>query len=112
MSQARDTQEHLSIVVVHDDDERVRVKLDGILDHHTAAELARRVEEAAAPSARVILDLEGIAFCDSLGLNTVITLWKRARAGGGELVLTRPPALMRDLLSSTGLDTHITIEPS
>ncbi|MFI0370047.1 STAS domain-containing protein [Actinomadura sp. 1N219] len=56
---------------------------------------------------RVVLDVGGVGFCDSSGLNALIVLWKAARAAGGRLVLARPERRFRTIIERSGLDRHL-----
>lgn len=76
--------------------------LTGELDLNTATDLYRAVKDALSAYPTTILDLTGVTFCDSSGLNTLIRLRSRARAAGGRLVLAAPPRQMLRLLTVTG----------
>ena len=55
----------------------------------------------------VVLDVGRVSFCDSSGLNAMITLWKAAHGSGGELVLARPERRFRTIIERSGLDRHL-----
>ncbi|MEU4040036.1 STAS domain-containing protein [Streptomyces collinus] len=86
--------------------------VNGPLDHTTAAILDRTVEDALRRHATVILDLTGVTFCDSSGLNTLIRLHRGAHSIGGQLALAAPPAQMMRLLTTTGADRIFPIHGS
>lgn len=52
---------------------------------------------------RVALELSGVRFCDSSGVNAFVRGWKRASALDGELVLVAPPPRVADYLKMTGV---------
>jgi anti-anti-sigma factor len=63
----------------------------------------RALSAAAAPGSRVIVDLEGLAFIDCSGLSAMVSAWKQARQGGGDLWLAAPQQPVLRLLSLTDL---------
>ena len=79
----------------------VVVALYGELDKTHAGWLARALSAAAAPGARVIVDLEGLAFIDCSALSAMVSAWKQARQAGGDLRLAAPQQLVLRLLSLT-----------
>lgn len=74
----------------------------GELDLNTAEILHRTVADALADQRTAILDLTGVTFCDSSGLNTLLRLRRRTQEAGGRLVLAAPPPQMLRLLTVTG----------
>ncbi|MEU3465656.1 STAS domain-containing protein [Streptomyces sp. NPDC006733] len=83
--------------------------LAGDLDLHTAPVLYPTVGDALSNHSTVILDLAGVTFCDSSGLNALIRLHRRAREAGSRLVLVAPPQQMLRLLSITGASRIFTL---
>lgn len=68
--------------------------LSGELDHDTAEPLREALARHTGPEAeRVVVDLSGLTFCDSTGLNVLLHARLAAHdAGGGvELAGLRPP---------------------
>ncbi|MFH8991336.1 STAS domain-containing protein [Streptomyces sp. NPDC017940] len=67
---------------------------------------------AAATSSRrsarggqfLVLDLAGVPFCDSAGLNVLIGAWRQADAVGAVLMLACVPKPLRRILEMTGAD--------
>ncbi|MFB4315953.1 STAS domain-containing protein [Actinomadura sp. 21ATH] len=51
----------------------------------------------------VAVDLSGVEFFDSSGLNALIRAWKRVGTAGGRLVLLRPGPRIAEVLRVTGL---------
>jgi hypothetical protein len=49
------------------------------------------------------VDLEGLAFIDCSGLSAMVSAWKQARQGGGDLWLAAPQQPVLRLLSLTDL---------
>ncbi|HEY8479510.1 MAG TPA: STAS domain-containing protein [Spirillospora sp.] len=61
---------------------------------------------------RVVMDVGGVDFCDSSGLNALIVLWKHAHRAGGEFVLARPERRFRTIIERSGLDRHLIAHPT
>lgn len=77
----------------------------GQLDVATAPTFRQHLVEAQLdPAHRVLVDLDGVEFLDSIGLGVLVGGLKRARSHDGAFLLrcTRPRLLT--LLSLTGLD--------
>ncbi|GLW66742.1 hypothetical protein Arub01_49860 [Actinomadura rubrobrunea] len=87
------------------------VQVGGELDLATVPELFERISEliASRPEPFIALDMSGVTFCDSSGINTLIRLWKHAKAAGGDLVLMRPDPRVARLLKITAVDRHLRI---
>jgi anti-anti-sigma factor len=84
------------------------VALRGELDIATAGQLADALA-AEVGEADVIVDLEGLSFCDCAGLDVLLTAHERQRAHGARLLLTNPTRTFRRLLSLSGLDAHFDV---
>lgn len=70
----------------------VVLSLTGELDHDTADTL-RHALEARNGATRIVVDCEGLRFCDSTGLNVLLHARLQALEAGGRLELAglRPP---------------------
>jgi|HubBroStandDraft_2_1064218.scaffolds.fasta_scaffold16446_3 anti-sigma B factor antagonist len=83
----------------------------GEIDLYTAprlhAELAAAV--AAGSPARIIVDMSGVEFCDSTGMNVLLAAQRLAREGGGDLELAGPRPAIRKILQVTGLESVFTV---
>jgi anti-sigma B factor antagonist len=80
----------------------------GEIDLYTAPRLQGELAAviASAPAApRVVVDMSGVDFCDSTGMNVLLSCLRQARERGGELELAAPHPAVRKILSVTGLDT-------
>lgn len=84
----------------------------GEIDLYTAprlhSELAAVIANAA-PQTRVIVDMSGVEFCDSTGMNVLLSCLRQARERGGELELAAPRPAVKKILQVTGLDSVFTI---
>ena len=87
----------------------------GRLNMTTAALLRQSVAaEVEGGSARVVLDLAGVAFVDSSGLGAIVGGLKSARQAGGDLRIAAAGEQVRTVLELTNLDRvlrpHDTVE--
>jgi anti-sigma B factor antagonist len=86
----------------------------GEIDLYTAPRLHSELSaviDNAAPAVRVVVDMSGVEFCDSTGMNVLLSCLRQVRERGGELELAAPrPAVMK-ILQVTGLDSVFTIVP-
>ncbi|MEU8941984.1 STAS domain-containing protein [Streptomyces goshikiensis] len=73
----------------------LRVSLAGELDLYTAEQVGPRLRELARFGHRdIVLDLCGLSFCDSAGIDLFIRLHRRCRAEGTRLLLRDVPPLV------------------
>jgi anti-sigma B factor antagonist len=79
------------------------IRCSGRLISTTAADLRTQVKPLIAPSRRIVLDLTGLTFMDSMGLGTIASLYVSARAAGAELQLVNVGRRIRDLFTMTHL---------
>ncbi|PSK99343.1 anti-sigma B factor antagonist [Murinocardiopsis flavida] len=82
----------------------------GEIDLYTAPQLHSRLVDSLDDGARrLVVDLSRVDFCDSTGMNVLLSAMKRARERDGEFELAAPrPAVMK-ILQVTGLDGVFTI---
>ena len=86
------------------------VKLAGRLDIAGARAVDLPLAaQVTTQGARVIVDLSGVTFLSSLGIRSLLTPAKTARARGGELVLLDPQPAVLDVLTLAGLGKIIRI---
>jgi anti-sigma B factor antagonist len=85
------------------------VVLAGPLDLHTAPTLYRQVTQVLDRRPLLIMDLAGVTFCDSFGLNTFLRLHLHAQSAGGRFTVAGPPAQMVRMLAVTGTDTVLSV---
>ncbi|TDC70185.1 anti-sigma factor antagonist [Actinomadura sp. GC306] len=82
----------------------------GELDLYTAprlqAALAGLLREEVD---RIVVDLSGVEFCDSTGMNVLLAAMKRLKEQGGSLELAAPRPAVKRILQVTGLDTVFTV---
>jgi anti-sigma B factor antagonist len=99
----------LRVSVTHDDDQTV-VTVDGELDMSTTAQLADTVnDELREAPGRIVLDLAGLSFCDSLGLGTLVVLSRTARVQQTYLLLRNPSPFFTRMLDVTGVGEGLNV---
>jgi anti-sigma B factor antagonist len=94
----------LSVETADTRGQAVALTVAGPLDMATVPVLEHAVNKAFDDHPKVILDLAGVTFCDSSGLNTLVRLRRRAQHSGGKLLLAASPRQMMRLLTITGAD--------
>lgn len=99
-----------AIDLVPSGDGSVWVRIRGELDLSTSPELGEALGREIAAGKSVVLDLSGVTFIDSTGLNTLIRALRSCEANGGALRL-RPdlPAQVSRVFQITGLDAVLPI---
>ena len=86
------------------------VEVTGELELATAPRLRQQVVSlVGAECVRVVLDLTGVDFIDSVGLGVVVGALKRTRAHGGDLRVVAPQDRVRSLFTLTRLDEIIVV---
>ena len=80
-------------------------ELRGDLDFHTAERLHAELDDAIDRGAsRILLDLSPLRFCDSSGLQVVVSAYHRLMMGGGRLALVCNDPRVRRIFRVTRLD--------
>jgi anti-sigma B factor antagonist len=88
------------------------VSAAGEIDIHTAAGLQEALTSAFRHSPSVIIDLTQVTFLDSSALGVLIGARRRAQHSGGTVMLVRPPAIVRKLLTGTQLQQSFPVYDS
>ncbi|HRD41029.1 MAG TPA: STAS domain-containing protein [Bacteroidia bacterium] len=90
------------------------VSLTGeLIEKNQAADLIKKVEElVAAGNNKIALNLEGLKYMNSSGLNTLIQLLTKTRNSGGETVIYNMNKKINELLLITKLNTLFKIVDS
>ncbi|MEV3938504.1 STAS domain-containing protein [Glycomyces sp. NPDC049804] len=99
----------LDISVYREANETI-VVLTGEIDLHTAPRLSAAVDAALADDpVRVVLDMQGVTFCDSRGLGTLVILARAAARSRAVLVLANLGDFLKRLLAVSGIGEHFVI---
>ncbi|BCY08000.1 STAS domain-containing protein [Actinoplanes sp. L3-i22] len=89
------------------------VTVRGDLDLDSAPQLAEGLAAALdRPAPRVVVDLSGVEFCDSIGLSTFVVGHRRAEAAGGWLRLAAPGEFLERLLDTLGIAGRLGVHPT
>ena len=86
----------------------------GEIDLYTAPRLHSELVAVianAGTAPRIVVDMSGVEFCDSTGMNVLLSSLRQARERGGELELAAPRPAVKKILQVTGLDSVFTIAP-
>jgi anti-sigma B factor antagonist len=89
------------------------LRLAGEVDVATAPRLRDRLVQLVTDGPpRVVVDLSGLSFIDSMGLGALVSGLKRARAHDGDLRLAGPTDHVAKVLSITRLDQAFVVGES
>ena len=91
--------------------EYVVMSVQGEIDLYTVPRLQRELAAALAAGGpvRLAVDLSGVDFCDSTGVNVLLAAHRQARDQGGDLELAAPRPAVRKILQVTGLEAVFTV---
>lgn len=82
----------------------------GELDHHTADLLAGPLDAAVdAGTTRLVIDCSGLEFCDSTGLNVLLSARLRAEALGGAVHLAAMRPMVARVFEITGAEAVFSV---
>ncbi|MFJ9113430.1 STAS domain-containing protein [Streptomyces sp. NPDC102283] len=88
------------------------IEIAGDLDYDTAPELRKVVDGLTGAAGRLlVLDLAGLRFCDSSGINALLSARNLTIEQGGHIALAAVPANTARILGIVGLDQVFTIHP-
>ncbi|MEV0582711.1 STAS domain-containing protein [Nonomuraea sp. NPDC050310] len=89
------------------------VEIAGEIDLYTAprlqSEFTRLLQDGPQ---RVVIDMSQVEFCDSTGMNVLLSALKRIKEQGGVLDVAAPRPAVRKILQVTGLDSVFTVHES
>jgi anti-sigma B factor antagonist len=92
----------------HRDGDTVTVAVHGDIDLSTAGQLEQEIFRHAADDApAIIVDLSGVAFLDSAGINALLKGRRAADEHGRTFRVTRAQGRVRELLDMTGVWVHL-----
>ena len=86
--------------------EEITAYLSGEIDHHSAVELRRRIDESVLSGTpeRLILDFSGVTFMDSSGIGLIMGRWRLMKVQGGHLLVQGVPRSLRKVMKVSWLD--------
>jgi anti-sigma B factor antagonist len=90
---------------------RTIMSLGGEIDLYTAPRLHGELFSVLSGDSpvQVIVDMSGVEFCDSTGMNVLLAAHRKAREQGGDLELAAPRPAIRKILQVTGLESVFTV---
>jgi len=89
-------------VDVRDDNGIVVIEPLGDIDGKTAPEFQDRVLGLVQPQARIVLNLERVAFMSSAGLRSMLLIYREAKSKDAQVVLAAINKDIRSSMSATG----------
>ncbi|MDX3694679.1 STAS domain-containing protein [Streptomyces europaeiscabiei] len=95
------------------DDVRV-VTVQGEIDHDVKDILSEALlpEEGAVPPPRIVVDLSGVTFMDSSGINVLVAAQRRVGGVQGWLRIAAAQESVLRILQLVGVDTFIPCHPT
>lgn len=93
-------------------DDHVNVTVTGEIDLYTAPRLHSELSAviaSAAPASKVTVDMSRVDFCDSTGMNVLLTSLRQANEREIGFELAAPRTAVKKILQVTGLDSVFTI---
>ncbi|NKZ08262.1 STAS domain-containing protein [Actinomadura latina] len=107
------THNNLTVDLSSQDAEVPVLHVAGDLDHHTAPLLREALDAVPfSPGKSVVVDLTGLAYCDSTGITVLINAYKRAKPAGGRLLLAGLSPDLLDVFRIIGLDQIFVFHPT
>ncbi|MFI8303872.1 STAS domain-containing protein [Streptomyces sp. NPDC085927] len=83
----------------------------GEIDHHTCGQLRQALDTLPADRPRVVIDLSGVPFMDSSGINILIAAYKNVTAADGWIRIAAPTTPVLRVLQLVRVDGLITCYP-
>ena len=88
--------------------------LSGDIDHHSATDIRKAIDEAAdtlMPSL-LVLDFSGVTFMDSSGIGLVMGRYRNVSRTGGKVHIGNPSPSIYKLMQLSGIERIATIDPA
>ena len=87
------------------------VRLDGEIDHHSAAEIRENLDRMIAETRpkSLVLELSDIDFMDSSGLGLVLGRYRRLQEIGSKMFIKNPSVRTEKILAMAGVNKLIRI---
>ncbi|MFZ5966176.1 MAG: anti-sigma F factor antagonist [Bacillota bacterium] len=86
-------------------DNKLFIKLEGELDHHTAEEIREEIDREIEDKGvrNVIFDMSGMRFMDSSGIGVVIGRYKKVNKFGGQVGVINMNKRIEKIFEMSGL---------
>jgi anti-sigma B factor antagonist len=103
----------MDVAVTNREDGTALMTIVGAIDLTTASDLRHAMHGVLDRGAcRVVVDVSGVEFCDSIGLGTFAYAHQHCTASGGSLRLASPTPFLARLLQTVGLAGPIPVHDS
>ena len=89
-------------VDIREDGGIVYIEPNGEIDGKTAPEFHDTVLKLVLPQARIVLNMERVAFMSSAGLRSMLLIYREAKSKDAKVVLAGVNSDMRKSMSATG----------
>ncbi|MEU0900376.1 STAS domain-containing protein, partial [Streptomyces massasporeus] len=86
--------------------------ITGEIDQTTGDHLQQALAVPSGPRPRIVIDMSGVTFMDSTGINILILAHRALDDAGGSLRLAAPAEPVTRVMHITGLDTIIDSRPT
>ena len=99
-------------VAIEYQDETMRARLSGEIDHHSSKEIREELDEAisrALPQ-KLVMDFTEVSFMDSSGIGLIMGRYKQISIFGGQLVIAGLSAQQKKVMRLAGLDRLCSFE--
>ena len=86
--------------------EVVTACLDGEIDHHTASDMRKEIDNAVETHkpTLLVLDFKNVSFMDSSGIGLVMGRYKIVSENGGELAITNTTPHISKVMKLAGME--------
>ena len=102
----------MQVSVAHHPPNTAVLVLRGSLDIDTAPSLKANLNRLVQrPAPRVVVDVSGLDFCDSMGVGVLVTAHGRAMDNGGWVRLAAPSGFLRRRFETLGLADYLSQFP-
>ncbi|MFO7727312.1 MAG: STAS domain-containing protein [Desulfonatronovibrio sp.] len=91
-------------------DKALIITAAGRLDTTTAADFESKCLEIISPEDKnIIIDLQGIEYISSAGLRSILSVGKKVRSDGGNLIFCNLKGMVREVFEISGFSSIFTI---
>ena len=92
------------------DNNKLNIKLVGILDTNTSVELEEAIKDDQKEVAEIDLDLKDLDYISSAGLRLILVMHKNMNNKKGKLTVLHPKDDVMEVFDMTGFSTFLNIE--
>lgn len=97
-------------MIIHHDSDVIYIEIEGDISFNNVQDIRKTILNNLLETDRnAVLNLSKVDFMDSSGLSIFITLLKRVKERGGELILEQPHEMVQKILEITRLDELLEI---